>query len=369
MSGLMFLGFQISGVTRQQLLNTTRRRWSKARETKSEGKNVGSDVFGFQCFRSVSYNERMIFAEFNQELQISNDLLLLRGRKVNNVSDVKTDNCAPSEDRYNRTGHREDKCMGKYQVHRISVELADKHRIERREPECYSGFHWVTSDCVGNASENDLLLLGGRKVDKWEERARAENEVYAILNITSGGATLENATVSSSIAAGPVATVLAVSMVIGTSPTFTGCDVWTFDKFITPGHHTYLGSGDLIVVHCHVFNIFASPLPLPIFSGSLSNIAAWGPDHVEFNVTLLNTDEHHSNTIKLPLAIVRLSIVQRLQQILWPFPWSYTAPSPGTLGIRVRQLPGDVDFRLWFFLELLGPPTHLSVLLPGSERR
>lgn len=158
------------------------------------------------------------------------------------------------------------------------------------------------------------------------------------LDITSGRTTPENATVSSNIAAGPVGTVLAVSMIIGTSPTFTGCDIWTFDRFITPGHQTYLGSGDLIVVHRHVFNIFASPLPLPIFSASLSNIAAWGTDHVEFNVTLLNTDEHHSNTIKLPLAIVRLSLLQRLQQILWPFPRSYTAPSPGTLGIRVRQL-------------------------------
>ncbi|KAG1785530.1 uncharacterized protein HD556DRAFT_1535752 [Suillus plorans] len=74
-------------------------------------------------------------AEFNEELQISDDLLLLRGRKVDNVSDVKIDNCTPSGDRYDRTGHREDKCTGKYQVQcvgNIGVRLADKCRIERR---------------------------------------------------------------------------------------------------------------------------------------------------------------------------------------------------------------------------------------------
>ncbi|KAG1875257.1 hypothetical protein C8R48DRAFT_669548 [Suillus tomentosus] len=58
-----------------------------------------------------------------------------------NVSDVKTDNCAPSGDIYDRTGHREDKFMGKYWIRsgrcagnrRISgfaSGLADKHRIE-----------------------------------------------------------------------------------------------------------------------------------------------------------------------------------------------------------------------------------------------
>ncbi|KAG1788457.1 uncharacterized protein HD556DRAFT_1312045 [Suillus plorans] len=36
--------------------------------------------------------------------------------EVESVSDVKTDNCAPSGDRYDRTGHREDKCTGKYWV-------------------------------------------------------------------------------------------------------------------------------------------------------------------------------------------------------------------------------------------------------------
>ncbi|KAG1788449.1 uncharacterized protein HD556DRAFT_1312039 [Suillus plorans] len=59
----------------------------------------------------------------------------LLGRKVNN--DVKTDNCTPSGDRYDRTGHREDKCTGKYRRW-VSVGLADKHRIEWHEPECYT---------------------------------------------------------------------------------------------------------------------------------------------------------------------------------------------------------------------------------------
>ncbi|KAG1800247.1 uncharacterized protein HD556DRAFT_1305034 [Suillus plorans] len=60
-------------------------------------------------FQGVLDKERMIFAEFSEELQISNDLLLLRGRKVDNISDVKTDPCAPNGDIYDRTGHREDK--------------------------------------------------------------------------------------------------------------------------------------------------------------------------------------------------------------------------------------------------------------------
>ncbi|KAG1806329.1 uncharacterized protein HD556DRAFT_1302835 [Suillus plorans] len=78
---------------------------------------VSVSVFGV-----FSDKKRMIFAEFNKELQISNDLLLLRGRKVNNG------------DRYNRTGHREDKCAGKYQVQcvgNVSIGLVDKHWIER----------------------------------------------------------------------------------------------------------------------------------------------------------------------------------------------------------------------------------------------
>ncbi|KAG1790540.1 uncharacterized protein HD556DRAFT_1310553 [Suillus plorans] len=92
----------------------------------------------FRCFWSVLDKERMIFAEFNKELQISNDLLL-GGRKVNNVSDMKTDNCAPSGDRYDRTGHREDKCTGKYRVRCAgNIGLADKHQIEWREAECYT---------------------------------------------------------------------------------------------------------------------------------------------------------------------------------------------------------------------------------------
>ncbi|KAG1798501.1 uncharacterized protein HD556DRAFT_1305963 [Suillus plorans] len=76
-----------AGVTRQQLLVTTRNK----------------------CVRPKGF-------AVSKELRISNDLLLLGGRKVNNVSDVKTDNCAPSGDRYDRTGHREDKCVEKYWV-------------------------------------------------------------------------------------------------------------------------------------------------------------------------------------------------------------------------------------------------------------
>ncbi|KAG1800910.1 uncharacterized protein HD556DRAFT_1304893 [Suillus plorans] len=74
------------------------------------------NVTNFEDSECVSDKERMIFAEFNEELRISNDLLLLGGRKVNNVSDVKTDDCTPSGVRYDRTGHREDKCAGKYRV-------------------------------------------------------------------------------------------------------------------------------------------------------------------------------------------------------------------------------------------------------------
>ncbi|KAG1791919.1 uncharacterized protein HD556DRAFT_1309715 [Suillus plorans] len=36
--------------------------------------------------------------------------------EVESVSGVKADNCTPSGDRYDRTGHRENKCAGKYRV-------------------------------------------------------------------------------------------------------------------------------------------------------------------------------------------------------------------------------------------------------------
>ncbi|KAG1786277.1 uncharacterized protein HD556DRAFT_1313623 [Suillus plorans] len=87
--------------------------------------------------------------KFNQELQISNDLLLLGGRKVNNVSGVKTDNCAPSGDRYYRTGHREDG-------------LADKHRIEWR--------------CLRPEHLDLTQHIGGREAAKEKEEAAKGRE-------------------------------------------------------------------------------------------------------------------------------------------------------------------------------------------------
>ncbi|KAG2136460.1 hypothetical protein DEU56DRAFT_913036 [Suillus clintonianus] len=127
---------------------------------------------------------------------------------------------------------------------------------------------------------------------------------------------------------GPLVTALAATLIIGTSHTFASNDVWSFDSCITPGPQKTIGSGDHIIVYRHCFKSFVDPLPPPVFSAVLSHIAAWGNDHVEFAIKDINTSKHHSRTIKLPLTVVRLSLLQHLRQFIFPFPRSSTPPSP-----------------------------------------
>ncbi|KAG1860872.1 hypothetical protein F4604DRAFT_1930187 [Suillus subluteus] len=143
---------------------------------------------------------------------------------------------------------------------------------------------------------------------------------------------------------GLVATALAATLLVGTSHTFSGCEAWSFDKYMNPGLHEYLGSGDTIVVYRHFYNSFLSPgpLPLPIFSASLSHITAWGNADVQFSIRLLSTGDHHPRTITLPRSIVCFSILQHLQRFLWPFPRLYSIPSPVTLhAAALKQAPGS----------------------------
>ncbi|KAG1775654.1 hypothetical protein EV702DRAFT_1046761 [Suillus placidus] len=127
---------------------------------------------------------------------------------------------------------------------------------------------------------------------------------------------------------GPLAVVLAASLMIGTSHTFASPDSWSFDSFITPNDQETLGTGDLILVYRQVFNSFVQPLPLPVFSATLDSIVAWGRDHVEFVVTDFNTGSNHPKTIRLPLVVVQLSVWQHLQSWFYPFPRTASAPSP-----------------------------------------
>ncbi|KAG1789895.1 uncharacterized protein HD556DRAFT_1311078 [Suillus plorans] len=98
-------------VTRQQLLDTIQIcytcRQSEARETESEG-FVGLPRINVGNVKNVGDSE---WWDTNYEYLMTSSYL-----EVESVSDVKTDNCAPSGDRYDRTGHREDKCAGKYRV-------------------------------------------------------------------------------------------------------------------------------------------------------------------------------------------------------------------------------------------------------------
>jgi hypothetical protein len=136
----------------------------------------------------------------------------------------------------------------------------------------------------------------------------------------------------------PSVVIVTAFLIIGRSHTLVCPDSWSFDSFITPGNHENLGTGDCILVYRQVFNSFVHPLPLPVFSATLDNIVAWGSNHIVFGVRILNTENIHPKTIRLPLAIVCLSMWQHIKKILYPFPRIAIPPAPSKVQLRKRAL-------------------------------
>ncbi|KAG1798863.1 uncharacterized protein HD556DRAFT_1305724 [Suillus plorans] len=112
----------------------------------SKGKNVRSNVFGFSGYIGLGQEcVRKLGNGGDSKCWITNSAknhkyqMTFSYSEVDSVSDMKANNCAPSANRYDRTGHRKNKCMGKYWVQcslnigfiRLVLDLADKHWIEQ----------------------------------------------------------------------------------------------------------------------------------------------------------------------------------------------------------------------------------------------
>ncbi|KAG2138543.1 hypothetical protein DEU56DRAFT_912408 [Suillus clintonianus] len=113
---------------------------------------------------------------------------------------------------------------------------------------------------------------------------------------------------------------LAASLLIGTSHTFASPDSWKVDKYVIPGEKKILGVGDIFMVHREIHTTSIGTLSMPVFVARLSHIVAWGHTHIEFGIENLNTGYPHQKTIKLPFSVIRLSILQRLRKLVFPFP-------------------------------------------------
>ncbi|KAG1777108.1 hypothetical protein EV702DRAFT_1197426 [Suillus placidus] len=129
--------------------------------------------------------------------------------------------------------------------------------------------------------------------------------------IAFGGASLTTPMSSTAPPVGPVVTALAATLTVEVSLSFSGLDTWSFDNYIAPGPQDDLGSGDAIIVYRHIFNCLLTPA----FTCVLG-------------VKVLNTGIVHPRSIRLPITIVRFSVMQHLRRFLLPFPRSSPPPVP-----------------------------------------
>ncbi|OAX30657.1 hypothetical protein K503DRAFT_806920 [Rhizopogon vinicolor AM-OR11-026] len=140
----------------------------------------------------------------------------------------------------------------------------------------------------------------------------------------------------------PSSTMLTASCIVDSSWSLSTPDTWFFNHFLGVEECPTLGVGDAIAIYRHAPDGSFLPLPVPAFTCKLGRITGWSSSHVAFwvyrDLSAASLKPPFPPTIlHLPSPVVRLSFLQRLWGIFFPFPQSFQMPERPTLDLSPAE--------------------------------